>query len=63
MLEVGERPSKFIGVEDDYTAFCFDEAVAWIVGELRDGREPIFAQDTNSGHYSRPSDFYKKFET
>lgn len=39
----GQRPSEIISVDDDYTAFCFDEAVYFIISELKKGNEPCFS--------------------
>lgn len=38
------RPSKVIGLTNDYEAFCFDEACTYILSEMskEDGREPKF---------------------
>lgn len=54
-----------MGIEDEYTAFCFDEACAFIVSKLRDDEEPIINLGEGSSSdkvYSKPSDFYKKFD-
>ena len=52
-----------MGIEDEYTAFCFNEACAFIVTKLKDGEKPIvrLGKD-NKKIYSKPSDFYKKFD-
>ena len=66
MLNMQTRPSELIGIEDAYTAFCFDEACAFIISELQDKKEPIIqtGKDKNNQnkHYSKPSDIYKKYE-
>ena len=51
-----------MGIEDGYTAFCFDEACAFIVGQIRDGKEPIMRVENNRIKYKRPSDLYRKYE-
>lgn len=52
-----------MGIEDEYTAFCFNEACAFIVAKLKDGLKPIIRFDENNKKvYSKPSDFYKKFD-
>ena len=52
-----------MGIEDEYTAFCFNEACAFIVTRLKDGEKPIIRFDKeNKKVYSKPSDFYKKFD-
>jgi len=67
MLDMHIRPSDLMGIEDAYTAFCFDEACAYIINELQDGKEPVktTGKDTsgNAKHCSKPSDLYKKFES
>lgn len=66
MLDMHIRPSDLMGIEDAYTAFCFDEACAYIIGELQDDKKPILTEgetsETAPKHYSKPSDVYKKFE-
>lgn len=62
MLDMHCRPSELLEVEDAYTAFCFDEAIAVICEKLRNGEEPIIKQKTIGKHYNKPSDFYNKFE-
>lgn len=57
-----------MGVEDSYTAFCFDEACAYIHMEIVENKkEPNFnvfkedGQETDTqAHYTKPSDFYNK---
>lgn len=50
------------GIEDSYTAYCFDEAVAVVVTKIRDGEKPVYRQgELNKKEYSRPSDLYSKF--
>ena len=57
-----------MGAEDSYTAFCFDEACAYIHMEIVENKkEPNFnvfkenGQETDAqAHYTRPSDFYNK---
>lgn len=65
MLDMHGRPSELLGIEDTYLAFCFDEACAFIIKNIQDGREPIkkdgMDKNGNSYKYSKPSDVYKKF--
>lgn len=61
MLGVHCRPSEMLGIEDAYTAFCFDEACALILTKMQDGEEPVI-KEQEVKHYSKPSDFYKKFD-
>lgn len=66
MLDMHIRPSDLLEIEDAYTAFCFDEACAYILSEIQDGKEVIYkdGKDSkgNTKHYSKPSDIYKKYE-
>lgn len=50
-----------MGIEDSYTAFCFDEACAFIVQQIRDGKEPIMRVENDKIVYKKPSDLYKRF--
>lgn len=46
-----------LGLGDDpYTAFCLDEACAYILQKLDNGEEPMFKT-----HYSSFSQLYAKF--
>lgn len=49
-------PSALFAIEDPYTAFCFNEAIALIIQHLENGDEPIFRVG-----YKKPSDLYKKY--
>lgn len=63
MLDMHTRPSDLIGIEDTYSAFCFDEACAYILKELKDGKEPVFKNKlSDSFKVKKPSDLYSKFE-
>lgn len=65
MLNMQTRPSELLEIEDAYTAFCFDEACAFIIAQLKDGKEPIVKKrnaENTTVNYSRPSDIYKKYE-
>lgn len=62
-LKLNIRPSEFAGIdEDEYTCFCFDEAFAFIISKLKAGETPTIHKEAPKKAYSRPSDFYKKFE-
>ena len=50
------RPSEMLGIEDAYTAYCLDEACAFIVQKLKDGEEII-----EKTHYSSFSQLYKNY--
>lgn len=65
-LELNMRPSDLVEIEDSYTAYCFDEAVAYILRRLMNG-DTILENSGSSEEmkkvYSKPSDFYSKFDT
>ena len=46
--QYGCRPSTVLGLDDDYTAFCFDEACAYITGQLEKGEQPQFKRKYKS---------------
>lgn len=50
-----------MGIKDEYTAFCFDEACAFIIKQLRDGKEPIMKVENDKIVYNKPSDLYRKY--
>lgn len=49
------RPSEIMDIDDPYTAFCFDEAINYIVMQIKEGNEPCFKK-----RYSSPSQMYKE---
>lgn len=51
-----ERPSKVLGIEDSYTAFCFDEACAFVQQKIEAGEEPKFKKE-----YKSFSELYSSF--
>lgn len=58
----GKLPSEIIGVEDDYTAFCFNEACTCILMHLQDGDKPHYVSEDEveiKKEYKNFSDFYK----
>lgn len=65
MLDMHIRPSELMDIDDAYTAFCFDEACAYIIKELKDGKKPIPKIESKEGSsnvmYTRPSDLYNKY--
>lgn len=42
------RPSTLLDIVDPYTAYCFDEACAYIIGKLEKGEEPNFRKKYTS---------------
>lgn len=61
MLDMHVRPSQIVGIDDVYTAFCFDEACALIVTKLQNEETPIIKEEKEVT-YTKPSDVYKKFQ-
>ena len=57
------RPSVLLDIPDAYTSYCFDEACAYILGKLKDGKKPVFKKSAEKGrvkqHYNKLSDMYK----
>ena len=66
MLDMHTRPSEIMGIEDAYTAFCFDEACSEIIKRIKDGEQPVlskgFTKEYGVKEYSRPSDLYNKYK-
>lgn len=66
MLGMSCRPSEILEIYDPYTAFCFDEACAYIVRQLEDGKEPILKREKLNNvvkpqSYKKASELYSKF--
>ena len=53
------RPSTFFDIEDDYTAYCFDEVCAYIVDRIEKGEEPQFK---NIKQYKSFRELYAQYE-
>lgn len=59
----GKLPSEVLKIEDEYTAFCFDEVCSHILAKLESGEKPDYnfdkkTQQTKKTHYSNFSDMY-----
>lgn len=55
------RPSEILGIVDVYTAFCLDEACAYITSKIKNGEEPDFniqKESLEKRHYSSLRDMY-----
>lgn len=55
------KPSQLFPELDEYTAFCFDEAIAYIIAKIQNNEEPDFTIKDNSAnvkHYKKASDLY-----
>ena len=61
-----ERPSNILGIDDEYTSFCFDEACAYIMSKIDDGEKPKSVVENDSNNINRkarlPSEIYKHYE-
>ena len=67
--EFNERPSSLLGIEDEYTAYCLDEACAYIISNLREGKKPKFKSKKQKGKKDNlknqrklPSEIYKQYD-
>ena len=52
-----ERPSKLLGGLDEYTAYCLDEACAYIMSRLDNDEEMYFKKK-----YRSFKDLYSQYE-
>ena len=51
-------PSEILHIDnDDYTAFCFDEACDYIMNRIEDGDKPIWTQ-----HYGSFTELYEQYK-
>jgi len=50
----GKRPSEIMGITAEYDAYCFDEAVAYIILKMEQGEQPRYEIK-----YKSARDFYK----
>ena len=61
-----ERPSNILGIDDEYTSFCFDEACTYIMSKIDNGENPKFVVKNDSNSINRkarlPSEIYKHYE-
>lgn len=62
--EYNQRPSNIIGLENDYCAYCFDEACVFLYQALKDGKKLHFKGDKSEKqikpkHYKSIGEFYK----
>lgn len=57
------RPSELLGITDEYTAYCLDEACAYITRRIEKGDEPNFNQfKENRNKFSSFSEMYKHID-
>lgn len=55
------KPSDILGIVDSYTAYCLDEACAYIVSMIKNGEEPDFSiqkESLEKRHYNSIKDMY-----
>jgi len=55
------RPSEIMGAEDEYTAFCFDEACAYILHKMtgdgkKKGETPRWSEDREESEAAETED-------
>lgn len=59
-------PSELLGIEDGYTAFCFNEACAFIMTKINKEELPVFdreeVKEQKPKHYSNFKDLYNQIE-
>lgn len=57
------RPSEILRITDSYTAFCFDEACAFIMTKLLNGEKPRYREIDDETdlkmEYSNFTEFYE----
>jgi len=40
-----KRPSEMLNIDDEYIAYCFDEACTYIINQLKDDKKPHWKQE------------------
>lgn len=55
------RPSVLLGLREEYEAYCFDEACAYIKMRMQEGAEPVFKKQGKPKRYKTASDLYKDY--
>ena len=65
------QPSKILGIDDEYTSYCLDEACALIISKIDNDEEPNFNKKEKKKESKKvekkrtrmlPSEIYKKYE-
>lgn len=60
------KPSELVGIQDTYTAFCFNEACSYVMLKLDSGEQPVYPVLTESEkkqkEFKNFKDFYKQYE-
>lgn len=58
----GKLPSEVLRIEDEYTAFCFDEVCSFILAKLESGEKPDYdfakKEKKKNTHYGSFSEMY-----
>lgn len=44
-LKFNKLPSEILRIDDEYTAFCFDEACLYIINQLENKKKPHFKDE------------------
>ena len=62
--EYNQKPSKIINIENDYIAYCFDEACIFLLSALKDGKKLKFDGDENQNkkpmkHFKSIREYYE----
>lgn len=58
-------PSAVLNIEDEYTAFCFNEACCYIAMRLQAGDKPHYVEpeaEQKQKEFKNFKDFYKQYE-
>lgn len=57
-------PSDVLRIEDEYAAYCFDEACCYISLKLQEGENPHYVQTKQDApmEYKNFKDFYRQYE-
>lgn len=53
----GKTPAELLFIDDEYTAFCLNQACAYIRSKIENKEEPVFKADNNSF-----SQIYSKYD-
>lgn len=54
-------PSEILGIKNEYTAYCLNEASLVLINAIENNEEIYFNQKLSKKHYSSFSDFYSQF--
>lgn len=57
--EYNKLPSEILRIKGEYEAFCFDEACYSIIKNIKDNKNPIFAEEHNKSN----EDYYNFLKT